>query len=118
MRFDGLVNALLTVGVPVSHYTAHKQPDKYIVWAEDGQVNAEYADDEMLLQVIHGTLHYFTRLEYDPKFDEIQRALNRAGISWALDSIAFENTAGNNEQTPGTNYIHYTWDWAVENGEL
>ena len=37
MNLVEIKNALLTVGVPVSHYSADKKPDKYIVWAEDSQ---------------------------------------------------------------------------------
>jgi hypothetical protein len=109
MRFDSLVNALLTVGVPVSHYAAHKQPDKYIVWAEDGQGASLFADNKMRDQVIQGTADYFTRVEYDPIAKEIQRALNDAGISWSMNSIQYEED---------TRYIHYEWVWELQNGEI
>jgi hypothetical protein len=104
MNLDIIENALLAVGVPVSHYTTAKKTDKYIVWAEDGQANAEYADGEMQEQVITGTIDYFTREKNDPNVKKIQKALNGA-CSWHLNSVQYEDDTG---------FIHYEWVFEME----
>jgi hypothetical protein len=96
--------ALLAVGVPVYHYAAHKQPDAYIVWAEDGQANAIWADGRMQEQAISGTVDYFTKMEYDANIALIQAALNDAGVSWRLESVQYEEFSG---------YIHHEWSWSA-----
>ena len=97
-------DALLTVGVPVSHFYAAKKPDKYIVWSEDGQGNSEWADGKMVNQAIEGTIDYFTKSENDPNFAAIQSALNDAGIAFRLGSIQYEDETG---------FIHYEWIFEV-----
>ena len=96
--------ALLAVGVPVSHYAAHKQPDQYIVWAEDGQANAIWADGRMQEQAIAGTVDYFTKTEYDGNVALIQAALNGIDVSWRLESVQYEEITG---------YIHTEWSWSA-----
>jgi hypothetical protein len=104
MNLDVIESALLTVGVPVSHYLAEKKPDKYIVWAEDGQAGSDYADDEMQEQAIQGTVDYFTRIKNDPNVKKIQKALN--GIcSWRLSSVQYEDD---------TRLYHYEWVFEIE----
>lgn len=104
-NLDALKNALLTVGPPVSHYAAAKQPDKYIVWAEDGQTDAVWADGSMQEQAIGGTIDYFTKTEYDLDVKKIQDALNTAGISYRLNSVQYETDTG---------YVHYEWVFEVD----
>lgn len=101
---QAIKDALLTVGVPVSHFYAAKQPDKYIVWAEDGQGESEWADGRMVNQAIQGTIDYFTKAESDPNFGVIQSALNDACISYRLESIQYEDLTG---------YVHYQWVFEV-----
>lgn len=102
--FSTLKAALLSVGVPVSRFTAIKKPDKYIVWAEDGQGDSEWADGKMVNQAIQGTVDYYTKSESDANFDAIQNALNDAGISFRLNSIQYEDSTG---------FIHFEWLWEV-----
>ena len=104
LNLDALKNALLTVGPPVSHYAATKQPDKYIVWAEDGQTDAVWADGKMQEQTIGGTIDYFTKTENDENVQKIQNALNGV-CSWRLNSVQYED---------GTKYVHYEWTFEVE----
>lgn len=104
MQLDQIKNALLTIGVPVSHYTAVKKPDRYIVWAEDGQAETAWADDRLIGQVIQGTVDYFTRTERDQNTSRIQNAMNEAEISFSLNSVQREDETG---------YIHYEWVWEV-----
>lgn len=101
MKFDTLRDALKSVGVPVGHYRVHKQTDRYIVWAEDNQASALWTEDGMSRQVVQGTVHYFTKTEYDANVDKIQAVLGRA-VSWRLNSIQYEDDTG---------YIHWEWVW-------
>lgn len=88
------------------HYSATSKPAKYIVWAEEGQAGALYADDMMQEQAIEGTVDLFTKTEYDPLFKSIQKAMNNADMTWRLESIQHEKETG---------YIHYEWVWEVTN---
>ena len=95
--------ALLTVGVPVSHYTAAKQSNKYIVWAEDGESESQCADNKKQMQVLQGTIDFFTKTENDPYVQKIQDALDNYEICWELNSVQYEDTK----------YIHYEWVFEV-----
>ena len=97
-------DALITVGVPVSHYAAENQPGKYIVWSEDSQGDTLWADGGLAGQAIEGTAHYFTKMEYDPNVQKIQQALADADIPFRLNSIQREDDTG---------YIHHEWVWQV-----
>lgn len=104
MKLSDLRDLLLTVTNDVFHYEAWAKPDKYIVWAEDGQANAGYADNHMTDQVIQGTIDYFTKTEFDSNFELIQEKLNSVDIAWRLNSIQYEKE---------TEYIHYEWVWEM-----
>lgn len=105
MNLNDVKNALVTVGVPVSHYSAVKQSNKYIVWAEDSQAAAAWADGAMQEQAIGGTIDYFTKTENDPNVKKIQDALNAAEIPFRLESVQYEDE---------TKFIHYEWSFEVE----
>lgn len=104
MGLDTIQTALLTVGVPVSHYNAVEQPDKYIVWAEDGQADAVHGDNRMQTQALTGTVDYFTKVEYDANVQKIQKALSDAKIPWRLNSVQYEDETG---------YIHHEFVWEI-----
>ena len=96
--------ALLTVTSKCYHYTAPQATTgAYIVWAEDNQADAVWADGEMQEQTIEGTVDYYTKAETDANVAAIQNALNGA-CSWRLNSIQFEKDTG---------YIHYEWTFQV-----
>ena len=84
------------------HYKAWSKPDKYIVWAEDGQAGALHADDQTEEQIISGTADYFTKTEYDAIVKNIQSAMNKSDMTWYLNSVQYEEDTG---------YIHYEWVW-------
>jgi hypothetical protein len=104
MNLSIIETALLTVGVPVCHYTADKKTDKYIVWAEDGDCGSGHADNKVTIRVIEGTVDYFTRTKDDPNVDRIEAALNNGKIACHLGSVQYEDD---------TKYIHYEWVWKV-----
>lgn len=107
MKLTDLRDALLEVTPDAFHYSARSKPDKYIVWAEDGEAGSLNADDKKEEQILQGTIDYFTKTEYDPNFDLIQQKLNSIDISWRLNSIQHEEKTG---------YIHYEWVWEIDNG--
>lgn len=107
MNFDIIKNTLLTVTKNVYHYEALKKHDKYIVWAEDSEAGALSVDNKKSMQIIQGTIDYFTKQDGDKNIDLIQKALNNSEISFYLNSIQYEEETG---------YIHYEWVWEVLNG--
>lgn len=104
MKLSDLRDLLLTVTQDTFHYHAHKKPDKYIVWAEDTESDSGHGDNHKTIQVIQGTIDYFTKMEFDPNFDLIQEKLNSIDIAWKLNSIQHEEETG---------YIHYEWVWEM-----
>ena len=105
MTLQTIKNLLLTVTDKVYHYHAWEQHDKYIVWAEDSEVDSIHSDDQKQEQAIQGTIDYFTKDEDDTNVEKIQKALNDNEISWSLNSIQYEEE---------TDYIHYEWVFEVE----
>lgn len=97
-------DALSTVSENVEHYEASNKSDKYIVWAEDMESDSLNTDNKKSIQVIQGTIDYFTKTEGDETVDKIQNALDNAKIPYSLSSVQYEDE---------TNYIHYEWVWEV-----
>lgn len=104
MTLNNLKDLLLSIGPPVFHYFASGQTGNYIVWAEDNQADAVHSDGKMRVQVIEGTIDYFTKKEFDETVIDIQKTLNDAGISWRLSSVQREEDTG---------YIHYEWVFQI-----
>lgn len=105
MKLIDFGSILSSVGVPVNHYYAEKKPDKYIVWAEDNQSGSLQGDNQMLEQIIQGTIDYFTKTEYDENISKIQQALNDNEISFRLNSVQYEDD---------TKFIHYEYTFEVD----
>lgn len=104
MKLSDIRDASLEVIPDVFHYNALAKPDKYIVWAEDGEAGSLNADDQKTDQVLQGTIDYFTKTEYDPNFKLIQSKLNSIDVTWRLNSVQYEEETG---------YIHYEWVWEM-----
>lgn len=104
MTLQNLRDALLTIGVPVFHYSAKGQTGNYVVWAEDGEGGSGHADNRKTTQVISGTIDYFSKTEFDSTVEAIQEKLNSIDIAWRLSSIQKEENTG---------YIHYEWVWEM-----
>ena len=105
MTLNDVKNALLTVTSETYHYTASAEATcPRIVWSEDTQSDAVYADGKMQEQGIQGTIDLYTKTEYDSKFSQIQTALNDAGIGFYLGSIQYEED---------TKLIHYQWIFSI-----
>ncbi len=98
-------DALLSVTDNVGHYEALNVSDKYLVWAEDAEADSVHADNQKDIQVIQGTIDYFTKEDGDPNVDRVQTALLGAeGVVYQLNSVQYEDETG---------YIHYEWLWEV-----
>lgn len=106
-----VLNALLAVRngqgeeVPVYHYRrTNSTKTGYIVWAEDSEADDFYGDNRKAEQQIHGTIDYFTLIEFDETIDSVQEALTFRCIGFRLESVQYEDE---------TNLIHYEWEFWV-----
>ena len=89
----------------VFHYRADSiKRDKYIVWAEDNQSGASYADNKTKSITLQGTIDYFTKTEYDSLVNTIQKTMNDSKMTWRINSIQYEDD---------TKYFHHEWVWEV-----
>ena len=107
-RLKQIGTALATVTTNCYHYWRPVKTVPCIIWAEDGEDGASYGDNRKTEQVITGTVDFFTKTEFDPLADTIQATLDSLGLSWALESVQYEEETG---------FIHMEWDWGVANGE-
>lgn len=102
---EKIIAAHTAVTDQVSHYQ-RMQSDRYFVWQEDGGNDLE-ADGVHAEQAVTGFTDLFTRVEFDPWADALGESFNRAGISWSLRDVQYEEDTG---------IIHWTWDWQVMDG--
>lgn len=89
------------------HYwrSAPKGTKSYIVWAEDEEAQALNTDNLKVKQGIHGTIDYFTKVEFDEMVDDIQEGLNELeNVSFRLNSVQYEEETG---------FIHHEWEFWV-----
>lgn len=104
-KISRIRDALLSVTDNVGHYEALNVLDKYLVWAEDAEADSVHADNQKDIQVIQGTVDYFTKEDGDPNVERVQKALAGAeGVVYQLNSVQYEEETG---------YIHYEWLWEV-----
>lgn len=97
-------DALLTITEDSYHLEAENKGNRYIVWQEDSEGESLHADDKHEIMVISGTIDLYTKLEYDPWIQEIQKALDNAEIACHIESIQYEEE---------TKFIHYEWRFEV-----
>lgn len=103
-RIKVLRDALVSVaGDIVFHYFRPQDTDRFVTWMEDGEEDAFDADNHKAEQTIHGTIHFFTNIEFDPLFDAIQDTLdNLNGVTYRWEVTTYEDD---------TRRIHTTWEW-------
>lgn len=100
---EHIIDAHLAVTDAVRHGEFTKS-DRYFVWQEDGANNL-MADDIHAGKVITGTTDLFTKREFDPWKEEIEKAFDASPyICWELNSIQKEEDTG---------FWHYEWVWEV-----
>ena len=100
-------DTLTPVATKVFHYWRTNVKAPYLIWMEDGEADSFSADNRKKEQQLHGTIDYFTKVEFDPVIDRIQEALNeitRGSRGWSLSGVQYEEDTG---------LIHYSWDWWV-----
>ena len=97
---DALKNALSSV----FHYTAFQSPPPYAVWQEETEGESVHGNDGKDIQVIQGSIDFFTATDLDPLVDKIQEELSAKKISYRLNSVQYEEETG---------LIHYEWIWEV-----
>lgn len=102
--FREIEKALLSVSDNVYHYEALNAKAPYIVWAEDNEVNQISADNKKMVQVLQGTIDLYALTEKDELIEKIQSALDENDISFALNSVQYEDE---------TTLIHYEWVFEV-----
>lgn len=95
-------DALKRVMDDVFHYEAYEKKNKYIVWKEETEANSHVADNKKDVQVLQGSIDYFTKEDVDENVDKIQASLEIMGISFRLNSVQYEEETG---------YIHFEWIW-------
>src|SRR5665648_1214335 len=95
MQLSDLKVSLLTVTSSGRKFDGTGITCPYIVWAEDGQADAVWANSRMQAQAITGTIDYFTALDNDPNCVKIQDALNDAGIAFRLESVQYARPKNN-----------------------
>lgn len=92
-----------SLGCPTFHYWRPvKGEQHWCIWYEEGEANSFHGDDHKAEQNIQGRTHVYTHVEYDPVLDSVQGMLDELCLSWALNSVQFEEN---------TNTIHYEWIW-------
>lgn len=97
--------ALTAVNKNVFHYRRPSNFDGAIIWQEDSEDGSVHFDNHLAEQVIHGTIDYFTKKEFDSVIDDIQTVLDRSShIGFDLNSIQYEDETG---------LIHYEWNFWV-----
>lgn len=105
-KLEQLGNALASIESidNVFHYWRFGVTAPYLIWQEDSEVSLE-ADNHKREQGIAGAIEFFTKIEYDPRCDDIQETLNSLeNCSWYYDGADYEDE---------TNLIHHSWRWRV-----
>lgn len=103
MSLDDVKTALLSCSNNVHHYSGGGASAPYIVWAEDSR-NDHYSENHHGEKAWIGTIDLFSKDEDDPLRDQIEDALDEAGISWKLNSVQYEDD---------TKLIHTEWVFEV-----
>ncbi len=103
--YEKIIAAHLAVTEQVSH-CERMQSDRYFVWQEDGR-NDLSADNFHVNTVVTGTTDLFTKTEFDPWVEELEKSFGENGISFLMNSIQYEEETG---------FHHFEWRWEVLNG--
>lgn len=88
------------------HYWRPFKDVPCLIWAESGEEDSFYTNNHKSEQRIIGTIDLFTKMEFDPLADAVQETLDGLGLTWALNSVQYEEEI---------NMIHMEWKWGVVN---
>lgn len=100
--YERIIAAHTAVTDRVSH-CKRMGSDRYFVWQEDGR-NDLVADGCHVETAVTGSTDLYTRVEFDPWAEELERAFDAAGVAWSRLGFDREEDTG---------FLHYTWDWEV-----
>lgn len=96
--------AALAEAVPnCYHYWRPQMTAPFLVWQEERD-GGQQADNERQERKFHGTVDYYTKVEYDAALDRIETAMTESGAGWYLESVQFEDPTG---------LIHFEWVFEV-----
>lgn len=107
MSIYDIREALVEVISRVYHYFAPDEAtdsgEPYAVWGETG-ISSLPADDGPEEWAVSGSLYFYTRDEYDGRFDAICAALKRHGIQFRTGRIGYDDARRE---------ISYEVEWSV-----
>lgn len=103
MSWDKTIISAHTSFTDAVSHSARLQSDRYFVWQEDGS-NDLIADNSHIEGAVTGTTDLFTKQEFDPWARELEKAFDKYGISWKMNSVQYEEDTG---------FYHYEWVWEV-----
>lgn len=104
--FDRLLEELRSTGISFKEGGWSTSPGTdYGAALLDGSAETVWADDAMQEQALSGSVHLFTRDAGRNQMLCVQSALSRAGVSWRLNSIQYEED---------TRLTHYEWVFELE----
>lgn len=103
-RIRDVLNSTSANGRIGHYYRPENIEPSWVVWQESDEDDSYSTDNIKVEQQIAGTIDCYTKIEYDPLLDEIQVALNDAGIGFRLNSVQYEDE---------TKLIHYEWEFYV-----
>lgn len=90
MSFSELQTLLSSVCTETYHYAAPESVQRFIVWAEYGEI-ALYADDGVAISLPRVEIDVFTQTESDSLADEVQEALSAAGQTFTRTGPTFDD---------------------------
>ena len=90
--YERIIAAHRAVTEAVSH-AARVKSERYFVWQEDGS-NDLAGDNGHGERAMTGTTDLYTKQELDPWADALGESFDAHGISWALNSVQYEEDTG------------------------
>ena len=102
--YEKIIAVHTSVTDQVSHL-ARMQSDRYFVWQEEGARDLK-AGGRTVERVMEGTTDLYTKQEFDPWAEALDRALDASPdvLAWRRESIQYEEDTG---------FTHVEWYWEV-----
>lgn len=104
--YEPVKTALLSVSENVGKFEAIDATKTHIVYGFDTEGSSFDANNKKAQQVLQGTIDLYALPGDEDVFDQIQKALNDAGISFSFSSATFEDQQTND-------FVHYQWIFEV-----
>ena len=102
--YEKIIAVHTSVTDQVSHQ-ARMQSNRYFVWQEEGTKDLK-AGGHTVERIIEGTTDLYTKQEFDPWAEALDRALDASPdvTAWRRESIQYEEDTG---------FTHVEWYWEV-----